>query len=455
MINLHPRSRKRVTILILGTILFAGLAVSEMSESGLSRTIVSNSIASVPPSASPFDYLVVILMENKNFNAISGNAPYLNQLASSYSLATNYVALDHPSLPNYLALTAASTFGCSGYDGSPNSNSCTATAWGSQNIIDRIESAGLTWKAYMESMPSNCYNQNSGTYVVRHDPFVYYSDIATNQTRCNRIVPTTSPTDAELINDLGSSSTASNFMWLTPNLCDDMHDCSIATGDTYLSQVVPKILRSNIFQTQKAALLITFDEGTTNSGPDYVYTVWAGPVVKRSYQSSVAYNHYSVPQTIESAWGLPSMTSNDASVSAMTEFFTTPQQTVLQASFTMSRNNVQTTQSISFTGTATGGTPPYSYNWDFGDGNTGTGSSAVHAYQSMNNFTVALTVTDTAGATATFSQVVRVVAGGNVSPIVPISTLFLALGGTAIGLLVLIVLAVRGRRRRGRRISNG
>jgi len=244
-------------------------------------------------------------------------------------------------------------------------------------------------------------------------------------------------------------------MWLSPNLCDDMHDCSIATGDTYLSQVVPKILRSNIFQTQKAALLITFDEGTTNSGPDYVYTVWAGPVVKRSYQSSVAYNHYSVPRTIESAWGLPSMTSNDASVSAMTEFFTTPQQTALQASFTMGRNNVQTTQSISFTGTATGGTPPYSYNWDFGDGNTGTGSSAVHAYQSMNNFTVALTVTDTAGATATFSQVVRVVAGGNVSPIVPISTLFLALGGIAIGLLVLIVLAVRGRRRRGRRISNG
>jgi phosphatidylinositol-3-phosphatase len=436
---------------LLSLITLTGMVLAELGPS-LHNPPMSNKI-DAPPSGSPFDYLVVILMENKNFNAINGNAPYLNQLASSYSLATNYAALDHPSLPNYLALTAASTFGCSGYDGAPNSNSCTSTAWGSQNIIDRTVTAGLTWKAYMESMPSNCYNQDSGTYVVRHDPFVYYSDIVTNQTRCNRIVPTTSPTDVELINDLGSSSTASNFMWLTPNVCDDMHDCSIATGDTYLSQVVPKILRSNVFQTQKAALLITFDEGTTSSPPDLVYTVWAGPVVKRSYQSSVAYNHYSVPRTLESAWNLPALTANDASASAMTEFFTSPQQSALKASFSMSQNNVQTSQRVSFTGTATGGTPPYSYNWNFGDGNTAIGSSTAHSYQSANNFTAALTVTDTAGSIATFSQTVTVVGGGTQSPIVSIPVLYLGSAVIAIGLLVITVLAVK-RRRAKEQISN-
>src|SRR5207253_2539955 len=265
------------------------------------QTIVPNSILSSPPGSSPFDYLVVILMENKGFNSINGNAAYLNQLASSYSLATRYTAVNHPSLPNYLALSGADTFGCGGYDGAPNSNSCNATA--------------------------------------------------------------------------------SNFMWLTPNLCNDMHDCSVAIGDNYLSQVVPKILRSNIFQTQKAALMITFDEGTATSPSDLVYTVWAGPVVKRGYQSSVAYSHYSVARTIESAWNLTTLTTNDASATAMTEFFTSPQQSALQASFSMSGNNVRTALGITFTGTANGGSPPYFYNWYLRERNTGMGCSIVYAYQ--------------------------------------------------------------------------
>lgn len=424
-----------------------------MTESPPSRVTMTTSITNTPPSAAPFDYLVVVLMENRGFNGINGNAAYLNQLASAYSLATHYTAVDHPSLPNYLALSGADTFGCGGYDGAPNSNTCTSTAWNSQNLVDRIESAGLTWKGYMESMPSNCYNRDFGNYAVRHDPFVYYNDIANNQTRCNRIVPATASSDVELINDLGSTSTASNFMWLTPNLCNDMHDCSVSTGDSYLSVLVPKILRSRIFQTQKAALLITFDEGTGTSPSDYVYTVWAGPVVKRSYQSSVAYSHYSVLRTIESAWSLPAVNTNDASATAMTEFFVSPQQFPLQAGFSITGNNVRTAQSITFTGMANGGTPPYSYNWNFGDGNIGSGSSIVHAYQSANNFTTTLTVTDTAGATATSTQTVTVAAGGIGSPIVSLPTLYLALGGLVIGLLVMSVAALRRHRQR-KHVSN-
>src|SRR3989442_3835180 len=87
------------------------------------------------------------------------------------------------SLPNYLCLSGGSDFGCGGYDGNPNSNACTSTAWGALNIVDRLEGAGLTWKAYMEGMPGNCYWANSGDYAVRHNPFVYYSHIVSAPAR--------------------------------------------------------------------------------------------------------------------------------------------------------------------------------------------------------------------------------------------------------------------------------
>src|SRR2546422_9455355 len=161
--------------------------------------------------------------------------------------------------------------------------------------------------------------QRPGNYAVRHNPFVYYGDIANDATRCTRVVPAGS-SDSALINDLGSTSTASNFMWLTPNTCNDMHDihsCPIDTGDAYLADLVQRILSSPVFTTQRAALYITFDEGYGQP----VYTVWAGRVVKPTYTSSVAYNHFSLLATIESNWNLAPLTSNDGGASPMTEFF--------------------------------------------------------------------------------------------------------------------------------------
>src|SRR3989442_694672 len=267
---------------------------------------------------------MIILIENHNICAIyphcGGTGTYMTALADAYSIARqdNYCNVN-PSLPNYLCLSGARDFGCSGYDGGPNSNPCTNSAWNSPNIIDRILGAGLTWKAYMEDMPSNCYTSDSGNYAVRHNPFVYYNDIVSNSTRCNKVVPAGTAGSA-LMADLASTSTASNYMWFTPNTCNDMHDCDIPTGDNYLSVLVPLILGSNVFLTQRAALLITFDEGYGQP----IYTVWAGPVVKTAYTSSTAYSHFSVLSTIESNWNLPPLTSNDQNAPNMNEFFTTP-----------------------------------------------------------------------------------------------------------------------------------
>src|SRR5438093_9391421 len=315
--------RPRSALLTFSLAMMVSAAVLTAALSEPARPLLVQIMPRAPASTGTnFDYLVIILMENHNLCAIltscGGSATYMSNLADAWGLAREdrYCNVN-PSLPNYLCLTGGSDFGCSCYDGGPNSNGCTSAAWAAPNIVDRLVDAGLTWKAYMEDMPSNCYGSDSGDYAVRHNPFVYYSDIANNATRCSQVVPAGS-SDSALINDLGSTSTASNYMWLTPNKCNDIHSCPIETGDAYLADLVQRILSSPVFTTQRAALYITFDEGYGQP----VYTVWAGRVVKPTYTSSVAYNHFSLLATIESNWNLPNLTANDAGAAAMTEFFT-------------------------------------------------------------------------------------------------------------------------------------
>jgi hypothetical protein len=226
-------------------------------------------------------------------------------------------------LSNYLCLTGGSDFGCSRYEGVPNSNNCTRSAWNATNIADRLEAAGLTWKAYMENMPSNCSAVNAGSYVVRHNPFVYYGDIAGNATRCARVVPA-GTADKSLLDDLKSTSTASNYMWLTPNTCHSMYVCAVGTADDYLSHLVLPILGSNVFKTRRAALFLTFDQDGGGTGHPNVLTVWAGPAAAANYTSSRFYNHSSLLATIEANWDLAPLTSSDRNARNMGEFFTNP-----------------------------------------------------------------------------------------------------------------------------------
>ena len=265
-------------------------------------------------SVPAFDHIFTIFMENHSYNEIIGSsqAPYINSLANQYSLATNYFGVSHPSLPNYLAATGGSTFGVT--------SDCTTCFQAQPNIaVDRVEASGRTWKGYMESMPSPCFVGDSGTYAQKHDPFIYYNDIRLNLTECNKVVPYSS-----FASDLASTATTPNYAWVTPNLCDDMHDCSIATGDTWLSQNVPTILNSPAFTTQNSLLLITWDEddGTQNN---QVPTLVIAKSVPAGFRSSTLYNHYSLLATIESAWGLSPLTTNDGTATPMSDFFNSTQ----------------------------------------------------------------------------------------------------------------------------------
>jgi len=258
-------------------------------------------------------------MENHGINSTyncGGNCTYITQLANTYGLAKSYSALTHPSMANYIALTSGGFYGTSDdvRDGSVNAT----------NIVDSLEANGLTWKAYMESYHGGCSGYGSN-YSGDHNPFIKYTDIYNNPARCANIVNAGSDagnSSSVFLNDLSSDSSP-NYMWLTPNLCHDMHECSISIGNTYLANLVPKILDSYIFMTQKAALFITFDEGCCTFPKDYVTTIWAGPTTKQGYKSIALYNHYSLLSTIENFWDLPSLTSNDTTAAPMTEFFTT------------------------------------------------------------------------------------------------------------------------------------
>jgi hypothetical protein len=270
-----------------------------------------SAVASARESAA-LVHIFLIVMENHAAGQIIGSpaAPYINALASRYALATAYSALFHPSLPNYIALTSGSNQGITD-DRSPPSAGYAVNA---VNIADRVQASGRTWKQYGESMPSSGYANDTALYATRHVPFLYYKDVLDNAARLkSHVVPF-----AQLAADLKSAGTTPDYAFITPNLCDDMHDCSVAAGDKWLSRVVPAILRSPAFTTSRSLLVITWDEGTASD--NRVATILAGSGARLGYRSARPFDHYSLLHTIEAAWGLKPLTANDARAATMRGF---------------------------------------------------------------------------------------------------------------------------------------
>src|ERR1041385_4792819 len=168
-------------------------------------TIGSESQAGVPN----FDHIVMIIFENKEFGSVIGNAlmPNYNKLAHDYTLLTQYYAIRHPSLPNYLALMGGDTFGVD--------SDCRKCFINSPSLPDLIEASGRTWKAYEEDMPKPCSLGDTDVYVQKHNPFVYFDPIRLNTQRCKQsVVPLTAlDTDIE-------SNTLPNFVYITANICN-------------------------------------------------------------------------------------------------------------------------------------------------------------------------------------------------------------------------------------------
>ncbi len=265
--------------------------------------------ASPSPSASPSasapvrttpPRIAVIVMENKEYGRVIGNseAPYTNSLARRYALATNYLAVAHPSLPNYLALIGGDTFGIA--------SDCTDCYVAKKNLVDGLEGAKLTWKAFMEGMPSPCFAGGSaGRYAKKHNPFAYFNSIRLSPSRCRNVVPFTA-FDAKKL---------PAFTWITPDLCSDTHDCPVATGDAWLKRVVPGIL-TNL--GPGGVLFLTYDEGgSALGGGGHIVTIAAGDGVRPGTYDS-PYNHYSLLRTIQMRYGIAPV-GKAAQATAMSE----------------------------------------------------------------------------------------------------------------------------------------
>lgn len=252
-------------------------------------------VAALPTSAS--SHVVVLVMENKESGDVlgSGDSRYVKGLARRYGQATASYAVSHPSLPNYLALTSGSTHGIT--------DDCTDCHVAANNVADQVDAAGLSWKGYMEDLPRPCYHgAGAGNYAKKHDPFLYYDSVARNPSRCRRVVPFT-----QLRADL-KRGRLPTFAFVSPNQCNDTHDCSVATGDHFLAGLVPGLVHE---LGPHGFLVLTWDEGSSGRGccggaqGGRIVTIVAGPDVRPGARLATPVDHYGVLATIERALGLP------------------------------------------------------------------------------------------------------------------------------------------------------
>jgi hypothetical protein len=285
-------------------------------------TVRESDGADAPNGSVPaFKHIFIVVLENKEIGRVhqSDRAPYLNQLAATYGLATGYYGVAHPSLPNYLAILSGKTLGVT--------DDCERCYQSAPTLADQIEAHGLTWKAYFESMPGPCYVGSSpdGLYAQKHNPFIYFDAIRDDPARCGRIVPLD-----RLGDDLASGDVA-NLVWIGPNMRSSTHDAPVAEGDAWLAAHLPAVLQSPAFQ-QNGLLVVTYDEGDSSDGccgqrrgGGNIMTVVASPLGKPGFVSDVPYSHYSLLRTIEDAWGLEHLGhAGDAAVTSLTEFFGAP-----------------------------------------------------------------------------------------------------------------------------------
>lgn len=334
----------------------------------LSRTLVALALvclaAFVAPRLAPvkaaarlegiprFSHVFVIVLENESYDATwgpSSPAQYLNSLRASGTLLTHYYGVGHASNDNYISMTSGQQTNPDTMGDCLNWLSCVQAVsspafQGGVSIADQLESAGRSWKGYMEDMPAPCTHASAGAttdpyqgdstqgpgynYADRHNPFIYYAPIVNNAARCqSHVVPYTA-----LASDL-AQNTVPNFAYIVPNTCNDGHDmptCAdgrtggLVAADAWLRANVPPILSYVLHHN--GLLAITFDEsansdtsgccgGGSAGGPGFggrVGLLALSPAIARGAEDATPYDHPSLLRTVEDAFGI-STYLNDAS----------------------------------------------------------------------------------------------------------------------------------------------
>jgi len=319
----------------------AGGAYNHSYADNLSFTVGAPLPAPPPPTppastVGQLDHVFMVYMENHGVTDIVGshNAPYLNSLIDTYGFGSNYFALTHPSDPNYYPILGGSDFGVN-YD-------CPVLCFDQHNLPDNIEAAGKNWAGYMQSMPAPCTRTSASGYAPDELPFLAFADIYNNIPRCQaHVLPLT-----QMTSDLLSTNTTPNYVWFAANEAYNMegnndlrfvasqvttHQYDIKAGDQFLQQVVPIIMNSPAFRTQRSAIFITWDEDYNNldltignHGNNVPMIVIPSPSsgMRQGHFTAVNYNnHYSLLRAIEDSLQLPRLTNNDKFARPMNEYW--------------------------------------------------------------------------------------------------------------------------------------
>lgn len=271
--------------------------------------------APVPGQTNPqFGHVVIVVEENSDYANVVANPamPYLNGLANTYGLATNYFANLHPSIPNYMELTTGQTLTII--------DSLTPQTFPvkQDNIVREILAAGKTWKSYAEDLPSAGYTGgDTGNYAVRHNPLAYMKEVQDTPAQAQNLVPF-----SQFSADLAAGNLPS-YSFIVPNLCNDAHDCPLATADAWLSTNIDPLIKSTTFQ-KDGLLIIVFDEASDldfTQGGGHVAAVVVSPFSKKAYKSIALYQHQSVLRLMLEGLGITKLPGDAATAPAMWEFF--------------------------------------------------------------------------------------------------------------------------------------
>jgi len=278
-------------------------------------TRVANPYCGVTAKAPQYHHVIVIAMENHSYSSVVGTSSsvFVDSLIAKCALATNDHNVTHYSLPNYLALTSGMTLAQLGpYVGDCSPTGCSRPVTARSIFAETVGHGG--WRAYDESMPVPCDRYGSGEYAPRHNPAVYYTALHAG---CPLYDIALGPTSSSsLLRDFTHEASAPAFAFVTPNLCHDTHDCSVAVGDAWLHTWVSALVNTPVYRSHDVAIIVTWDEGEPSSGGEncvanlvdqscHVAAIIVAPSVHPGTRSALAFSHYSVLATAEDLLHLP------------------------------------------------------------------------------------------------------------------------------------------------------
>jgi hypothetical protein len=307
----------RAVPILLGTLAISGAAVAEPK--------------SAPAGFPRYDHVFLIVEENHGFSQIIGNpvAPHLNELADRFGLATASFSVADPSAPNYVAMLGGSTFGIA------DNNAYYLHTVDRPSLMSQLEAAHLSWKGYLQSMPyagfkGICYpNRCNGTpdfdtlYNSKHNGIPYFRSVQSSPTEMAKMGPLSA-----LAHDLATNPPS--FGYIVPDECSDMHgappycvdsgdpgdesdNALVSRADALVGKLVRQITGAPFWAQGNNAIVITFDEGAdgdtsgccgTVPGNGRIATIVVTSRGPRRLQDPTPYNHYSLLQTLQLAFGL-------------------------------------------------------------------------------------------------------------------------------------------------------